>query len=130
VTLSDAGTDDTDDTEDWSLVAARAAASKSGADTVVLEVGAVLAITERFVITSASNTRLVRTIAEEIEKQITEGGGPRPIRIEGLDDLKWVLLDYGDFVVHVFLDETRAYYELERLWGDVPRVAWQTEVAH
>ncbi len=84
-----------------------------------------LAITDFFVITSGTNTRQVRTITDEIEKQVAEGGGPRPRRIEGLDDLRWVLLDYGDFVVHVFLDEARRYYELERLWSDVPRVAWE-----
>jgi ribosome-associated protein len=104
-------------------MAAAAAASKKGEDTVVLEVADVLAITDWFVITSGTNTRQVRTIAEEIERQVTEAGGPRPLRVEGLDDLHWVLLDYGEFVVHVFLDETRAYYELERLWADVPRLA-------
>ena len=105
-------------------MAARAADSKQGSDIVVLGVGEVLVIADYFVIASASNTRQVRTIAEEVEKQITEAGGEKPIRVEGLDDLHWVLLDYGDVVVHVFLQETRDYYELERLWGDVPRVAW------
>lgn len=104
--------------------AARAAASKSGTDVVVLAVGDVLAITEHFLITSAPNTRQVRTIAEEIERRVVEAGGPAPLRIEGLDDRRWVLLDYGDFVVHVFLQEARDYYELERLWGDVGRVPW------
>jgi len=104
-------------------MAAAAAASKKGEDTVVLEVADVLAITDWFVITSGTNTRQVRTIADEIERQVSEAGGPRPLRVEGLDDLRWVLLDYGEFVVHVFLDETRAYYELERLWADVPRLA-------
>jgi ribosome-associated protein len=60
---------------------------------------------------------------------VTEAGGPKPLRIEGLDDLHWVLMDYGSFVVHVFLDETRAYYELERLWSDVPRTAWREATA-
>ena len=106
------------------LTAARAAADKKGIDTVILEVGSVLAITDAFVITSASNVRQVRTIAEEVELQIDGVGGPKPLRIEGLDDARWVLLDYGDFVVHVFLDEARRYYDLERLWSDAPRVAW------
>jgi ribosome-associated protein len=109
---------------DWAVLAARAADGKQGRDTVVLEVGAVLSITDFFVITSAGNDRLVRTITEEVEKGVRDGGGPSPLRVEGLDDLHWVLLDYGDFVVHVFLEETRQYYELERLWSDVPRVAW------
>jgi ribosome-associated protein len=118
----------TDDTE-WAVLAARAAASKKGEDTVILDVGDVLAITDHFVISSGGNTRQVRTIAEEVEKQLTETGGPKPLRIEGLDDLHWVLMDYGGFVVHVFLDETRAYYELERLWSDVPRTEWREATA-
>jgi ribosome-associated protein len=113
----------------WPLVAARAASSKSGTDTIVLMVGEVLAITDYFVITSASNTRLVRTIAEEVERQVAEAGGPRPLRVEGLDDLRWVLLDYGDFVVHVFLQEARDYYELERLWADVPKIGEEAAVS-
>ena len=108
----------------WAATAARAAEDKNGEDTLVIEVGSILAITDLFVITSAGNTRLVRTIVEEVEKQIKEQHGPAPLRIEGLDDARWVLMDYGDFVVHVFLDEARAFYELERLWADAPRLEW------
>jgi len=110
----------------WALAAARAADAKTDAETVVLDVGSVLSIVEFFVITSGRNSRQVRTIAEDVEAKVAEAGGPRPRRVEGLDAMSWVLLDYGDFVVHVFLDETRAYYELERLWADVPRVDWRT----
>lgn len=113
----------------WAVEAARAADDKSGVDTVVLAVGNVLAITDHFVITHGTNTRQVRTITEEVEHRLTEAGGPKPIRIEGLDDLSWVLLDYGDFVVHVFSEEARRFYELERLWADVPKVAWEAERA-
>jgi ribosome-associated protein len=109
----------------WAVLAATAAASKKGTDPIVLDVGDVLSITDSFVIVSASNTRLVRTIADEVEAQVTAAGGPKPARIEGLDDLHWVLMDYGEFVVHVFLQETREYYELERLWSDVPRLEWE-----
>ena len=109
----------------WAVEAARAADAKGGVDVTVLEVGPVLALCEHFVIASGTNTRQVRTIAEEVEQRITRAGGPKPLRVEGLDDLRWVLLDYGDFVVHVFLDETREYYDLERLWSDVARVQWQ-----
>jgi ribosome-associated protein len=107
--------------------AARAADAKGGRDTIVLDVGDVLSITGYFVITSAPNTRQVDTIAEEVEARVADDDGPRPLRVEGLDDLHWVLLDYGDFVVHVFLEETRHYYDLERLWSDVPTVTWQEE---
>ena len=113
----------------WAVLAAQAAASKKGIDPVVLAVGDVLAITDSFVIVSATNPRQVRTIADEIERQIGEAGGPKPLRIEGLDDLHWVLVDYGEFVVHVFLQPTRDYYELERLWSDVPRIEWEESTA-
>ena len=86
-----------------------------------------LAITDAFVITSGTNPRQVRTIAEEVELQIDAAGGHQPLRIEGLDDARWVLMDYGDFVVHVFLDEVRRYYDLERLWSDAPRVDWEDD---
>jgi len=112
----------------WCEVAAQAAASKKANDVVILDVGEVLAITDSFVIASASNDRLVRTVAEEVERKIKEAGGPAPLRIEGLREAEWVLLDYGDFVVHVFLEETRRFYDLERLWADAPRVPWVEEV--
>lgn len=109
------------------VAAARAAAAKVGLDTLVLDVGAVLAITDYFVITSAANPRQVRTIAKEVEARLGESAGVKPLRIEGLDDARWVLLDYGDFVVHVFLEEVRRYYDIERLWSDSPTVKWQDE---
>jgi ribosome-associated protein len=115
-----------DEATQWAITAARVADDKQGRATLVIDVGDVLAITEQFVITSAGNTRQVATIAQEIELQVSAEGGPKPLRVEGLDDLQWVLLDYGGFVVHVFLEETRSYYELERLWSDVPRLEWRS----
>ncbi len=113
----------------WAVEAARAADDKKGVDTLVLAVGDVLAVTDHFVISHGTNPRQVRTIVDEVERRITEAGGPKPIRIEGLDDLSWVLMDYGDFVVHVFHEDARRFYELERLWADVPKIAWQEERA-
>ena len=107
--------------------AARAAAPRVDAGTVVLEAGAVLAITDYFVITSGANARQVRTIAEEVEARLCQAAGVKPLRVEGLDDARWVLMDYGDFVIHVFLEEVRRYYDIERLWSDAPRVAWEDE---
>jgi ribosome-associated protein len=119
----------TDQVRQWARTAARAASAKGGDDTVILEVGEVLAITDAFVVTSGRNSRQVKTIAEEVEARLKVEGGISPLRVEGLGDSQWVLLDYGDLVVHVFLDETRSYYDLERLWSDAPRVAWQDEAA-
>lgn len=114
---------------DWCGAAAQAAATKGGVDTVILAVGGVLAITDAFVVTSGTNVRQVRTIAEEIEKGVRQAGGPVPLRIEGLDDARWVLMDYGDFVAHVFVDEARDFYELERLWADAERWDWTARPA-
>ncbi len=114
---------------EWARVSARAADAKGGEETVILEVGAVLAITDAFVVTSGRNHRQVQTIAEEIEEQVKACGGPSPLRTEGRREGEWILVDYGDFVVHVFLDETRTYYDLERLWTDAPQVAWAPEPA-
>jgi ribosome-associated protein len=110
-------------------VAARAADAKGARDVLILEVGDVLVVADEFVIASASNDRLVRAVVDDVERLVAEAGFSRPLRIEGLDDRHWVLIDYGDVVVHVFLDETRDYYELERLWGDVPRVEWAEPAA-
>jgi ribosome-associated protein len=103
-------------------LAAEAALSKSGFDVAILEVGDVLAIIDVFVLVSANNVRQVRTIVDEVERVLTETDDSKPISIEGLGDASWVLMDYGDVVVHVFLDETREYYDLDRLWADVPHL--------
>lgn len=95
----------------------------------MLDVGGIIGITDVFVITSATNVRQVRTIAEEVERKLKEEGAAAPAQVEGLRDASWVLLDYGDFVLHVFLRETRAYYDLERLWADAPRIEWQEAAA-
>jgi len=114
----------------WCVTAAQAADAKMGAGTIILEVGRVLAITDAFVITSGTNARQVRSIAEEVERRLkVADDAVSPLRTEGLDDAGWVLLDYGDFVVHVFLDEVRRFYDLERLWADAPRWAWEPERA-
>ena len=110
-------------------VAARAADDKQGTDIVVLDVGDIISITERFVLVSAANTRQVRTIVDEVEatmKAVEPHEGPRAI--EGLDDASWVLMDFGDVIVHVFLAETRAYYDLDRLWADAPAEEWADHV--
>jgi ribosome-associated protein len=83
--------------------------------------GDLLGVTDAFVITSGANGRQVRAIVDEVEHQVKESAGRSPRATEGRHDLTWVLMDYGDFLVHVFQDEARAYYDLERLWGNAPR---------
>ena len=105
-------------------MAARAADAKSGEETVILAMGDLLGLTDAFVVTSGRNSRQVKTIVDEVERQVKISSGRAPVRVEGLDDACWVLMDYGDFLVHVFLDEARRFYDLEHLWNDAPRVAW------
>jgi len=107
------------------LVAARAADSKQADAVVVLDVGSIIGICDYFVICSARNSRLVAAVAQEIEDHVMIEFDRRPSSVEGLDDKRWVLVDFGDVVVHVFAEEERAYYRLERLYGDAPRVEWQ-----
>lgn len=112
------------DSEALAVTAARAIDDKKGVDVRVLAVGDVLNITEFFVIASASNRRLVKTLVEEVEEVVRLEHDRSPLRIEGVSEQQWVLIDYGDVVVHVFTDEVRAFYEIERLYRDVPRVEW------
>lgn len=88
-----------------------------------------LAICGWFVIASAANERQVKSVVDEIEAQIKLAGGPSPKRVEGLDGRQWVLMDFDDVVVHVFTEDTRAFYDLERLWADVPRIDWEAPAA-
>ena len=110
--------------------AAESADAKLGHETVVLAMGELFGVVDAFVITSAQNTRHVRTLVEEIERAVKEAHRLAPVRIEGLPDATWVLMDYGDFIVHVFLQETREYYDLEHLWSGAPRVRWRGDVEH
>ena len=103
------------------LAAARAAAAKQADDVAILDVHGLIVITDYFVICSGRSEPQVKTIVEEVEKAVRELG-ERPIRREGEADNRWVLLDYIDVVVHVFAEEEREYYDLERLWRDAPRV--------
>jgi ribosome-associated protein len=111
------------------MTAAAAASSKQARDVVVLDVSKPLVICDYFVICSGSNQRQVRAIAEEVERACREEGeGARPLRREGEREARWILLDFIDFVVHVFHEDEREYYDLERLWRDAPVVARSDEL--
>jgi ribosome-associated protein len=114
---------------DESVVEAlRAADDKKAHDLVVLDVREVASFTDYFVIASATNTRQVLAIADEIVARLKKAGR-RAARVEGYRSAEWVLVDYGDFVCHVFEEKARRFYDLERLWRDAVRVALPPEVA-
>jgi ribosome-associated protein len=101
--------------------AARAASDKLAQQIVAFDVSEQLAITDAFVLASASNDRQVRAIVDAVEEQL-RALGAKPIRREGERDGRWVLIDYGDVVVHVQHEEERQFYALERLWRDCPSI--------
>ncbi|KAB8295530.1 ribosome silencing factor [Bifidobacterium avesanii] len=103
-------------------IAARAADKMKATDIVAFDVSQALGITDAFLIASASNERQVLAVAEEIERQLHEQAHLDAKTREGLTEAQWVLLDYGDFVIHVMHDETREFYGLERLWKDCPSI--------
>lgn len=107
--------------------AARAASEKLARDLVAFDVSEQLAITDAFLLASGSNDRQVKAIVEEIEDALREVG-EKPLRREGHREGRWVLLDYGDIVVHVQQTEEREYYALERLWRDCPAIALPADV--
>jgi ribosome-associated protein len=106
------------------IAAARAAAEKQATDIVVLDVHDIIVITDFFVICSAGTNRQVRSVIDAVEFSLKDLG-VKPLRREGEQESGWWLLDYVDIVVHVFGDEEREYYDLERLWKDAERVAWE-----
>lgn len=107
--------------------AARAAADKLAQQLVAFDVSEQLAITDAFLIASAANDRQVKAIVDEIEDKLREIGA-KPVRREGERDGRWVLIDYGEIVVHVQHEEERAYYALERLWRDCPTIELPPDV--
>ena len=107
--------------------AARAGGEKKGEQIVAVDVSEQLAITDAFLIISASNERQVGAIVDAVEDALREVGA-KPIRREGQRDGRWVLLDYGDIVVHVQHEEERAFYALERLWRDCPAITLPEDV--
>lgn len=102
-------------------IAATAAVDKKAFHLVALDVSGLTALADGFVFCSAGSERQVEAVVREIERRFKKMG-KRPLHIEGEARSEWVLIDFGDFVVHVFTEEKRAYYALESLWGDAPRL--------
>ncbi len=110
-----------DDTKIKALSIAKAAQDKKAEGLLVLDVRELTPIADYFVICSGNTSRQVKAIADEIDFQLSKER-TSPHHIEGMPECRWVLMDYGDIVVHVFDTETREYYDLEGLWGDAVRV--------
>ena len=104
------------------VTAARAASDKLASQIVAFDVSDQLAITDAFLIASASNDRQVKAIVDEVEDKLREAGA-KPLRREGERDGRWVHIDYGDVVIHIQHEEERSFYALERLWRDCPLIA-------
>lgn len=114
-TASDAGLDER------ILLALRAAAEKKALDLVVLDLRAIASFTDFFVITSGTNRRQVQAISDGVVEQLKKHG-TRAARVEGYQTAEWILVDYGDFILHVFEEKARRFYDLERLWREAARV--------
>ena len=99
--------------------AARAALDKKAIDLIVLDVQGLSSVADYFLVCSGRSTPHIKSISDAIREELKEEGS-RPLHAEGQADSGWLLLDYGDVLMHVFLEDTRAYYALERLWGDAP----------
>jgi len=109
------------DTADRVRTAANAALDRKALDLKILDLSGVSDFTDYFVLCSGSSDRQVRAIADHVQEKLREQG-LRPLHVEGHDLGRWVLLDYGDFLLHVFDQETRDFYQLERLWSDAAEV--------
>lgn len=109
------------------LTALQAASDKKALDLVVLDLREIATFTDYFVITSGTNERQVQAISDEVFEKLKKAGTPAA-RVEGYKSAEWILLDYGDFIVHVFADKARKFYDLERLWRESKRVTLPPEL--
>lgn len=109
-------------------LALQSASEKKASNTIVLDLRQVADFTEFFVVLSASNTRQAQAIADNISEQLKILLDSRVSRIEGYNTAEWILLDYGDFLVHIFDEKAREVYDLERLWRDARRVELPSEL--
>jgi ribosome-associated protein len=110
-------------------LALHAASERKAHDLVVLDLREVASFTDYFIITSGTNVRQVQAVADAVQEQLRKQLGVKPARVEGYNSAEWVLLDYGDFIFHVFEEKSRRFYDLERLWRDASRVPLPPDVA-
>lgn len=108
--------------DDTIKLALNCASEKKAVNMIALDLRDIASFTEFFVITSGTNQRQVQAIADEISEQLKKQLSIKPVRIEGYNTAEWVLMDYGDFIVHIFEQKAREFYDLERLWRDARKV--------
>ncbi len=105
--------------------AADAIFAKNGSDIVLLDVEGSFLLSDVFVIATGRSRPHVQTLAEQVEERLKDVHGVKPLRVEGQSEGEWVLVDFGDIIVHVFQEGPRDFYSLERLWGDAGRITWE-----
>ena len=110
------------DSKQKAVLAAQAALEKKASDVIILEVAKLTSVADYFIVASGESERQVKAIAQNIEKVISSHFGKRP-QIEGAGTSTWILLDYGDFIVHTFKTDIREFYGLEKMWSDAPQVS-------
>ena len=103
-------------------VAVKAALDKKAEELSVLAVGKLTSIADYFILASASNERQAAAIADAVGEQLKTQLGVKPLLVEGTTPGRWILIDFGDFIIHIFTEDARRFYGLERLWGDAPNV--------
>jgi ribosome-associated protein len=109
------------------MLAAQTAAENRGRDIVILDVRRQTALFDYFVLATGTSRRQIHAMSEEIDHALEDQMGDRRLGVEGYDESRWILLDYGDVVIHLFDDETRVYYALEDLWAQAKRVPFRTD---
>ncbi len=126
--IIEAQVDDEEGLDERMLTALRAASDRKALNVVALDLRKIASFTDFFLIASGTNVRQVQAVADAVVEKLKEMG-KRPARIEGYKSAEWVLLDYGDFIFHIFEDKARRFFDLERLWRDATPVPLPSEIA-
>ncbi len=116
------------DLDDEVKLALHCSSEKKATNLVAIDLREIASFTEFFIVASGSNQRQVQAISDEINEQLKKQLNSRPVRVEGYSSAEWILLDYGDFIVHIFEKNAREFYDLERLWRDAKRVDLPSEL--
>lgn len=110
------------------MIAARAASARKALEMVAIDIRKIASFAEYFLICAGSSTRQVQAIADEVMEKMRDERDSRPLHTEGYEAATWILLDYGDLIVHIFAEDSRQFYQLERLWRDADRIPLPEEL--